>query len=95
MSCGLHGVESADININDIVVVSGCGPVGLSMISGAKHKSPKCLIALDLVDWKVRYLVCLPMHKTKRKCSELKTLELNISSLLRMHPVHHCCDTYK
>lgn len=23
------------------------------MISGAKHKSPKCLIALDLVDWKL------------------------------------------
>ena len=35
------------------MVVSGCGPVGLSMICGARQKNPKCLIAIDLVDSKV------------------------------------------
>ena len=50
---GLHGVESAKITFNETVVVSGCGPVGLSMIAGAKLKNPKCLIAVDLLDWKV------------------------------------------
>ena len=46
-------MESAEIGINDAVVVSGCGPVGLSMICGARQKNPKCLIAIDLVDSKV------------------------------------------
>jgi threonine dehydrogenase-like Zn-dependent dehydrogenase len=40
---------------NDVVVVSGCGPIGLGMIVGAKLKSPKIVIALDVVDWKVNY----------------------------------------
>lgn len=35
------------------MVVSGCGPVGLSMVCGARQKNPKCLIAIDLVDSKV------------------------------------------
>jgi threonine dehydrogenase-like Zn-dependent dehydrogenase len=38
-----------------VVVVSGCGPIGLGMIVGAKLKSPKVVIALDVVDWKVNF----------------------------------------
>lgn len=53
LSCGLHGVQSANITFQDTVVVSGCGPVGLSMIVGARQKGPRWLIAIDVVDWKV------------------------------------------
>eukprot|EP00095_Tigriopus_kingsejongensis_P004605 snap_masked-scaffold1890_size25423-processed-gene-0.3 protein:Tk04605 transcript:snap_masked-scaffold1890_size25423-processed-gene-0.3-mRNA-1 annotation:"iditol 2-dehydrogenase" len=53
LACSLHAVELGNIQFNDVVVVSGCGPLGLGMVAGAKLKSPKCLIALDMVDWKV------------------------------------------
>ncbi len=52
-ACSLHGVELGDIQFRDVVVVSGCGPVGLGMVAGARQKNPKILIALDLFDWKV------------------------------------------
>jgi threonine dehydrogenase-like Zn-dependent dehydrogenase len=48
LSCALHAVERAAITFNDVVVVAGCGPIGLGMIAGAKAKSPRLLVALDL-----------------------------------------------
>jgi threonine dehydrogenase-like Zn-dependent dehydrogenase len=36
-----------------VVVISGCGPLGLGMIATARLKNPKKLIALDLLEWKV------------------------------------------
>ncbi|TRY71951.1 hypothetical protein TCAL_03938 [Tigriopus californicus] len=53
LACSLHAVELGNIQFNDIVVVSGCGPLGLGMVAGARQKSPKCLIALDMQDWKL------------------------------------------
>ena len=44
---------TGNIQFNDVVVVSGCGPLGLGMLAAAKQKSPVKLIALDLYDWKV------------------------------------------
>lgn len=41
------------MQFEDVVVVSGCGPLGLGMIAAARLKNPKLLIALDLLDWKV------------------------------------------
>ena len=40
LSCALHGVERGEITFNDVVVVAGCGPIGLGMIAGAKAKNP-------------------------------------------------------
>jgi threonine dehydrogenase-like Zn-dependent dehydrogenase len=48
LSCALHAVERANITLSDVVVVAGCGPIGLGMIAGAAAKSPAQLIALDL-----------------------------------------------
>ena len=36
----------AGIQFNDVVVIAGCGPIGLGMIAAAKMKSPKSIIAL-------------------------------------------------
>jgi threonine dehydrogenase-like Zn-dependent dehydrogenase len=41
-------VERAQIKFDDVVVVAGCGPIGLGMIAGAKAKFPKMVIALDM-----------------------------------------------
>ena len=53
LSCALHAVERADIKFEDVVVVAGCGPIGLGMIAGAKSKNPKLVIALDMAQDKL------------------------------------------
>lgn len=53
LSCALHAVERANIKFNDVVVVAGCGPIGLGMVAGAAAKHPQILIALDIDDRKL------------------------------------------
>lgn len=48
LSCALHAVERADIHFEDVVVVAGCGPIGLGMIAGSAAKSPAKVVALDV-----------------------------------------------
>jgi threonine dehydrogenase-like Zn-dependent dehydrogenase len=48
LSCSLHAVERADIKFEDVVVVAGCGPIGLGMIAGAAAKFPAEVVALDM-----------------------------------------------
>jgi threonine dehydrogenase-like Zn-dependent dehydrogenase len=53
LSCALHAVERARLTFDDVVVVAGCGPIGLGMIAGARAKSPRLVVALDLDDAKL------------------------------------------
>ncbi|WP_156935054.1 alcohol dehydrogenase catalytic domain-containing protein [Pseudonocardia spinosispora] len=53
LSCALHAVERANIKFGDVVVVAGCGPIGLGLIAGARQKNPMTLVALDLDDNKL------------------------------------------
>jgi threonine dehydrogenase-like Zn-dependent dehydrogenase len=53
LSCALHAVERADIKFDDVVVVAGCGPIGLGMIAGAAAKFPAHIIALDMAESKL------------------------------------------
>jgi len=53
LSCSLHAVERAQISFADVVVVAGCGPIGLGMVAGAAAKHPAHVIALDLEDHKL------------------------------------------
>jgi len=48
LSCALHAVERAGITFDDVVVVAGCGPIGLGMIAGSTAKNPRLVVALDL-----------------------------------------------
>ncbi len=48
LACALHAVERAQLTFDDVVVVAGCGPIGLGMIAGAKTRNPKLVIALDM-----------------------------------------------
>ncbi len=49
-ACSKHCVDRADIQSEDIVVLSGAGTLGLGMITYARLRSPKLLIVLDMVD---------------------------------------------
>ena len=60
LACSVHAVELGDIQLPEVVVVSGCGPLGLGMVATARLKNPRKLIALDLLDWKVTF--CLHVH---------------------------------
>jgi erythritol/L-threitol dehydrogenase len=53
LSCALHAVERAQITFEDVVVVAGCGPIGLGMIAGAKAKFPATVIGLDVAPAKL------------------------------------------
>lgn len=48
--CSKHAVDRASISNEDIVVISGTGTLGLGMVSYARMKNPKALIALDMID---------------------------------------------
>ena len=48
LSCALHAVERGTLTFDDVVVVAGCGPIGLGMIAGAKAKNVRLVVALDL-----------------------------------------------
>ena len=48
LSCALHAVERANLTFDDVVVVAGCGPIGLGMIAGARAKFPAKIVALDM-----------------------------------------------
>jgi len=48
LSCALHAVERARLTFADVVVVAGCGPIGLGMVAGARAKNPAAIVALDL-----------------------------------------------
>lgn len=49
MGAGVHGVEVAEPD-GKVVLVSGCGPIGLTAISACKTFGAKMVIACDLLD---------------------------------------------
>ncbi len=53
LSCALHAVERGGITFDDVVVVAGCGPIGLGMVAGAAAKNPVHVVALDVNDAKL------------------------------------------
>ena len=49
MGAGVHGVEAAEVE-DKVVLVSGCGPIGLTAVSASKTFGAKLVIACDLMD---------------------------------------------
>lgn len=50
LACSIHAVQRGDIELQDVVVIAGAGPLGLGMIAAARLKNPALLIVLDLND---------------------------------------------
>jgi len=50
LACAVHAVQQGDIQLQDTVVIAGCGPLGLGMIAAAKLKGAACIVAVDLND---------------------------------------------
>ena len=50
LACSIHAVQRGKIELQDVVVIAGAGPLGLGMIATARMKNPALLISLDLND---------------------------------------------
>ncbi len=48
LGCSIHAVERGEIQLDDVVVIAGCGPLGLGMVAAARLKNPRLIIAIDL-----------------------------------------------
>jgi 2-desacetyl-2-hydroxyethyl bacteriochlorophyllide A dehydrogenase len=53
LSCCIHGIEKADIKLNDSIVIVGTGTIGLIMIQLARLKGASKVIAVDVSDEKL------------------------------------------
>ncbi|GAA0417099.1 MAG: MDR/zinc-dependent alcohol dehydrogenase-like family protein [Bacillota bacterium] len=47
-ACSLHAVQRAQVQLGDIVVLSGAGTLGLGMVGAIKKAGPKKLVVLDM-----------------------------------------------
>uniref|UniRef100_A0A915CYB0 Erythritol/L-threitol dehydrogenase n=1 Tax=Ditylenchus dipsaci TaxID=166011 RepID=A0A915CYB0_9BILA len=50
LSCAIHAVQRGDIQLDDLVVIAGAGPLGLFMTQVARLKTPKKLVVIDLME---------------------------------------------
>ncbi|MEZ4736400.1 MAG: alcohol dehydrogenase catalytic domain-containing protein [Caldilineaceae bacterium] len=50
LACSIHAVQRGEIELDDVVVIAGVGPLGLGMVAAARLKNPRLLIAVDLSD---------------------------------------------
>ncbi len=48
--CAKHAVDRANIQCEDVVVISGAGTLGLGMVTYSRMKNPARLIVLDMAD---------------------------------------------
>jgi L-iditol 2-dehydrogenase len=49
LSCAIHAVNRGDIQLDDVVVIAGAGPIGLMMVQVARLKTPRKLVVVDMV----------------------------------------------
>src|SRR5271169_3044298 len=50
LACAIHTVNRGDVQLDDVVVIAGAGPLGLMMTQVARLKTPKKLVVIDLVE---------------------------------------------
>ena len=50
MACAIHTVRRGDIDLDDVVVIAGAGPLGLCMVQVTHLKTPKKLVVIDTME---------------------------------------------
>jgi threonine dehydrogenase-like Zn-dependent dehydrogenase len=87
-SCSKHAVDRAQIGLEDVVVISGCGTLGLGMVGIAHLKNPKILVALDIKDER--------LEKAKEFGADFawNPLKVNIVEEIRKLTEGYGCDIY-
>lgn len=49
LACAIHAVNRGDIQLDDVAVIAGAGPIGLMMVQVARLKTPRKLVVIDMV----------------------------------------------
>lgn len=83
LACSIHAVQRGNIELGDVVVIAGAGPLGLGMLAAARLKSPKLLISVDLNDHRL---------KGARRCGA--DVVLNPSKVDVVDEIHKLTDGY-
>ena len=78
----------ANIQFDEVIVIAGCGPIGLGMIAASKQKSPKFIVALDFFDAKL---------DLARECGAdfcFNPEKVNVQAEIETLTEGYGCDTY-
>lgn len=87
VSCCIHGIDLCNIQIDDTVLVIGCGMIGLLMIQLVKIKGAKEVIAIDITDEKktiVKKLGCDIYINSKKENIDEILQENNINRISKV-----------
>ncbi|WP_249729979.1 MULTISPECIES: alcohol dehydrogenase catalytic domain-containing protein [unclassified Chelatococcus] len=49
LACAIHTVNRAEVQLDDVLVIAGAGPIGLMMVQVARLKTPRKLVVIDPV----------------------------------------------
>ncbi len=49
LACAIHTVQRGEVQLDDVVVIAGAGPIGLMMVQVAALKTPRLLVVIDMV----------------------------------------------
>ncbi|WP_428486909.1 zinc-binding dehydrogenase [Rhodopila sp.] len=49
LACAIHTVNRGDVQLDDVLVIAGAGPIGLMMVQVARLKTPRKLVVIDMV----------------------------------------------
>lgn len=88
MACAIHTVRRGDIDLNDVVVIAGAGPLGLCMVQVAKLKTPKKLIVIDAIPER------LELAKKLGADLVINPLKENAINLVKALTDGYGCDVY-
>lgn len=48
LACAMHAVQRSEVEVGDMLVIAGAGPLGLLMVAAARLRSPGLLVAVDV-----------------------------------------------
>ncbi|SET03151.1 alcohol dehydrogenase catalytic domain-containing protein [Thorsellia anophelis] len=88
MACAIHTVNRGDIQLNDVVVIAGAGPLGLGMVQVAKLKTPKKLIVIDAIPERLELAKKLGADIT------INPLEEDAEKIVKSLTEGYGCDVY-
>lgn len=88
MACAIHTVTRGDIQLNDVVVLAGAGPLGLCMVQVAKLKTPKKLVVIDAIDER------LELAKSMGADVVINPLKEDADAIVKAMTEGYGCDVY-
>ncbi len=88
LACAIHTVNRGDIQLDDVVVIAGAGPLGLMMTQVARLKTPKKLIVVDPIDERLELARRFGADVT------INPKEQDASAIVRSMTGDYGCDVY-